>query len=113
MSNLKKNLSLFGLTMVAVGGAIGSGIFRTPGDIVANVHQPYLVLAVWLLGGLVALTGALTFAELGSMFPGAGGLYVYLKEAYKRFQSRGRKPAMCCTARPATGSCSTRQAITV
>lgn len=82
MSKLNKNLSLFGLTMVAVGGAIGAGIFRTPGDIVANVHLPEFVMAVWLLGGIVALTGALTFAELGSMFPGAGGLYVYLKEAW-------------------------------
>jgi basic amino acid/polyamine antiporter, APA family len=82
MSELKKNLTLFGLTMVAVGGSIGSGIFRTPGEVVANVHRPELVLLLWLLGGLVALTGALTFAELGSMFPGAGGLYVYLKKAY-------------------------------
>ncbi len=82
MAELKKNLSLFGLTMVAVGGAIGSGIFRTPGLIVHEVHRPELVMAVWCLGGLVALTGALTFAELGGMFPGAGGLYVYLKKAF-------------------------------
>ena len=82
MAELKKNLSLFGLTMVAVGGAIGSGIFRTPGQIVDALHTPELVMAVWVLGGIVALTGALTFAELGGMFPGAGGLYVYLKNAF-------------------------------
>ncbi len=82
MSELKKNLTLFGLTMVAVGGSIGSGIFRTPGGIVEAVRTEPLVLAVWLVGGLVALTGALTFAELGGMFPGAGGMYVYLKKAF-------------------------------
>lgn len=68
--------------MIAVGSTIGSGIFRTPGGIAAHVHLPDYVIALWVLGGVAALTGALTFAEMGSMFPGAGGLYVYLREAY-------------------------------
>lgn len=79
---LKRSLTLFSLVMMAAGSSIGSGIFRTPGAIAQELHQPALVIALWVLGGLVALTGALTFAELGGMFPGAGGHYVYLKEAY-------------------------------
>jgi basic amino acid/polyamine antiporter, APA family len=79
---LKKNLTLYGLTMVAIGGTIGSGIFRTPGKIADAVHLPEYIIAVWVIGGIIALTGALTFAEMGSMFPGAGGLYVYIREAF-------------------------------
>jgi basic amino acid/polyamine antiporter, APA family len=81
-TELKRNLTLYGLTMVAIGGTIGSGIFRTPGKIVDALHLPEYVILIWVLGGIVALTGALTFAEMGSMFPGAGGLYVYIREAY-------------------------------
>jgi basic amino acid/polyamine antiporter, APA family len=79
---LQKRLTLYGLTMIAVGSCIGSGIFATPGQIVSAVPNATLVLAVWALGGIIALTGALTFSELGGMFPKSGGVYVYLKEAY-------------------------------
>lgn len=68
--------------MIAVGCTIGSGIFRTPGQVVLHAHLPEYVIALWILGGVVALAGALTYAEMGSMFPNAGGLYVYLREAY-------------------------------
>jgi basic amino acid/polyamine antiporter, APA family len=68
--------------MVAVGSSIGSGIFRAPGEIVAQLHQPWYVIGIWVLGGIIALCGALTYAEMGSMYPGAGGLYVYLRAAY-------------------------------
>lgn len=81
-NELRRSLSLYGLVMIAVGSTIGSGIFRTPGGIAAAVHTPEYVILVWVMGGVVALTGALTFAEMGSMFPGAGGLYTYLREAY-------------------------------
>lgn len=79
---LRRTLTLYGLTMIAVGSTVGSGIFRTPGQIALEVHLPEYVILLWVLGGIVALAGALTFAEMGSMFPGAGGLYVYLREAY-------------------------------
>jgi APA family basic amino acid/polyamine antiporter len=79
---LEKKLTPYGLTMIAVGSCIGSGIFATPGQIVASVQNAGLVLGVWALGGVIALTGALTFSELGGMFPKSGGVYVYLKEAY-------------------------------
>ncbi|MEM1321653.1 MAG: amino acid permease [Bacteroidota bacterium] len=84
MPELKKKLTLYGLTMIAVGSCIGSGIFVTPASIVSTLPHHGWVLIVWALGGLIALTGALTFAELGGLFPKAGGVYVFLKEAYGR-----------------------------
>ena len=82
MAELRKELKLYGLTMVAIGSCVGSGIFLTPAQIASQLPSPALMLAVWALGGVIALAGALTFAELGSMFPQPGGVYVYLKEAY-------------------------------
>ena len=82
MNQLNRKLSLFGLTMIAVGSCIGSGIFITPAKIAEAIPSHSLILMVWALGGVIALTGALSFAELGSMFPKAGGVYVYLREAY-------------------------------
>jgi len=79
---LKKEIGFYGLTMVAVGSCIGSGIFLTPSQIATHLKSPLLILLVWGLGGLITLTGALTFAELGSIFPKAGGVYVFLKESY-------------------------------
>jgi len=68
--------------MVVVGGIIGAGIFINPYIVAQRLDSPGLVLAAWVAGGLVALAGALTFAELGTLFPKAGGHYVYLREAY-------------------------------
>ncbi|MFT7604114.1 MAG: APA family basic amino acid/polyamine antiporter [Saprospiraceae bacterium] len=82
MTELKKKLNLYGLTMIAVGSCIGAGIFTAPGQVAAGIDSQAFVLMIWLLGGFVALMGALTFAELGSLFPKSGGVYVYLKEAY-------------------------------
>ncbi|NNE28331.1 MAG: amino acid permease [Saprospiraceae bacterium] len=82
MAKLEKRLNLWGLTMIAVGACIGSGIFASPGQIVQELPHHGLILIVWLLGGVIALTGALTFTELGSMYPKAGGVYVFLREAF-------------------------------
>lgn len=82
MPKLNKKLNLYGLTMIAVGACIGTGIFLVTKQIAIQVPHPTYILLVWLLGGVIALTGALTFAELGGMFPKAGGVYVFLKEAY-------------------------------
>ncbi len=82
MAKLAKELTLYGLIMVAIGSCIGSGIFVTPSQIAGLLPSSGLILLVWALGGLIALTGALTFGELGSLFPQAGGIYVFLKEAY-------------------------------
>jgi len=81
-TQLKQKLTLYGLTMIAVGSCIGAGIFATPNGVVQQVPHHGWALLAWALGGVIALTGALTFAELGGMFPKAGGVYVYLKEAY-------------------------------
>ena len=82
MTELKRALSTFDLTMIAIGGTIGSGIFLTPSLVAQQLPSPEWMLAVWTIGGITTLCGALTFAELGGMLPHAGGMYVYLTEAY-------------------------------
>lgn len=82
MSKLEGHLSLYGLTMVAIGACIGSGIFLSPSLVAGYLSSPLLILLVWGLGLLHALTGSLTFAELGAMMPKAGGQYAYLKEIF-------------------------------
>ncbi|MDH4132412.1 MAG: amino acid permease, partial [Gemmatimonadota bacterium] len=67
---------------VLVGSTIGSGIFRTPAGIAQRVDDVPLFLLAWVLGGVVALCGALTVAELAAAFPRSGGIYVYIKEAW-------------------------------
>ena len=82
MAELKRELSRFDMTMIAIGSTIGSGIFLTPALIAHTLPAPSWIIGIWLVGGVMALTGALTFAELAGMMPGAGGVYVYLNEAY-------------------------------
>lgn len=79
---LKQGMGLLDATSLVIGSVIGSGIFMTTGFIIGFVKSPGLVLVVWVLGGLITLTGALSFAELAGMFPRAGGQFIYLKEAY-------------------------------
>jgi amino acid transporter len=69
-------------TLLVIGGIIGSGIFLTTGLMAASLPSPVLILTAWALGGLFALAGALSYAELAAMFPRAGGVYVYLREAF-------------------------------
>jgi basic amino acid/polyamine antiporter, APA family len=68
--------------MAVIGGIIGGGIFRTPAAVAERVGSPTLILAAWVAGGVVALIGALCFAELGQRRPRAGGGYVYLRETW-------------------------------
>ncbi|MBK9735951.1 MAG: amino acid permease [Saprospiraceae bacterium] len=82
MADLKKSLNVRGLSMIAIGACIGSGIFVTPAATMRYIpHHGYALLA-WIIGGIIAFLGAMTFSELGSRFPKEGGVYVYLKEAY-------------------------------
>lgn len=67
---------------ITIGAVLGTAIFLTPADIARQLPHPGLILAVWIAGGLLTLTGALTYAEMGAMFPRAGGMYHFLKEAY-------------------------------
>jgi APA family basic amino acid/polyamine antiporter len=79
---LIRQLGLFDSTMMMMGIVIGSGIFLTTGIMAQAVPSTPLILLAWLLGGLLVLAGALTYAELGVSLPEAGGQYVYLREAY-------------------------------
>jgi APA family basic amino acid/polyamine antiporter len=71
----------FGLSIV-IGGMIGGGILRTPGFVADQLGTPWLIIAIWVLGGIYALFGANTFAELGTMLPRAGGPYVFARRTY-------------------------------
>lgn len=79
---LPRKLGLWSTIAVLVGSTIGSGIFRTPADIARHIDTVPLFMLAWVGGGLVALAGALTFAELATMYPRSGGIYVYLREAF-------------------------------
>jgi len=82
MAEFKRSLTLLDMTLVAIGGSIGSGIFLTPATIARDVMAPWLIVAVWVLGGLITLSGALTFAEAAALVPGAGGQYAFLRKAF-------------------------------
>lgn len=79
---LVRRLGLFDSTMVMVGIVLGSGIFLTTGIMAKTIPSAPLILLAWIVGGLLTLAGALTYAELGAAMPEAGGQYVYLREAY-------------------------------
>jgi APA family basic amino acid/polyamine antiporter len=82
--DLVRGLSAVDGALLTVGSVIGTGIFLTTGDIARELPHPGLVLLVWVAAGLFVLAGALTYAELGAMFPRAGGIYHFLGEAYGR-----------------------------
>src|SRR5437879_3188974 len=70
----------FGIAVI-IGGTLAAGIPHTPGPVAAQLGNPWLILAAWLLGGIYALLGAVVVAELGTMLPQAGGFYVYTRRA--------------------------------
>src|ERR1041384_6980214 len=78
-------LGIFSAVMLVAGGVIGSGIFRKPGIMAAQVGSPEVLLGVWLIAGLISLMGALSNAELASMMPETGGQYLFLHRAYGPF----------------------------
>src|ERR1700732_301884 len=77
-----KKLGLFDLTMIVVSLTIGMGIFRTPVVAASKAGTPYIFFLAWLAGGLVALCGALTYAEIGSRYPVTGGYYKIFSYGY-------------------------------
>jgi APA family basic amino acid/polyamine antiporter len=83
-SDLPRTIGFLGAVSVSIGIIIGSGIFRTPTHIAQHLSSPGFILLLWAAGGLIALLGALTYAELACMHPHSGGVYVFLREAYGR-----------------------------
>lgn len=77
-----RHLGLFDATMIVVSGIIGSGIFINPYVVARAVHTPLLIIAVWVVGGAIALAGAFVFAELSTVMPRVGGQYAFFREAF-------------------------------
>ena len=79
---LLRAIGLGSAILIVVGAVIGSGIFLTTGGMASHIPSASLLLLAWVLGGVLAITGGLTYAEMGAMFPRSGGVYVFLREAY-------------------------------
>jgi basic amino acid/polyamine antiporter, APA family len=79
---LIRALGLGSAILLVIGNVIGSGIFLTTGGMAALIPSATLLLLAWVLGGVLAIAGGLTYAEMGAMFPRSGGVYVFLREAY-------------------------------
>ena len=79
---LRRVIGLTGGVALIVGITIGSGIFRTPPTIAGLVPSPLVIMVLWAAVGVISICGALTVAELSSLLPQAGGVYVFLREAY-------------------------------
>jgi basic amino acid/polyamine antiporter, APA family len=77
---LARRLGAFDATMIVMGGIVGSGIFMNPYVVARQVHTPFLILFVWIAGGMVALAGSFIYSELASRRPNVGGQYAYLRD---------------------------------
>jgi APA family basic amino acid/polyamine antiporter len=82
MSTESRPLGLVHVASIVIGAIVGVGIFFTPASLAKALPTPAWILGIWLLGGVVSLSGALVFAELGARFPQAGGIYVFLREGF-------------------------------
>jgi len=80
--SLVRGLGLMAATAIVIGDVIGTGVFLKARVMTCNVELPWLVVTVWVVAGLLAMAGALTYAELSAMMPRAGGEYVFIREAY-------------------------------
>jgi amino acid transporter len=81
-NELQRKLGVWSATAVVIGSTIGSGIFRSPAGIADKLPGPLPMMAVWIAGGIFAMCGALTMAEVASALPRTGGLYVFCKDAW-------------------------------
>jgi amino acid transporter len=79
---LPRHLGLWSAAAVLVGTTIGSGIFRVPREVAATLGDPQAMLLLWVIGGVITLTGALTIAELAAAYPRSGGIFAYILEAW-------------------------------
>jgi APA family basic amino acid/polyamine antiporter len=81
-SKLERKLGLFPLTNIVIANMVGAGSFTTSGLPMADLGNPLLMLVLRLVGGIIALCGALAYGQLGTAMPHAGGEYVFLSELY-------------------------------
>ena len=81
-TELQRHMRLRSATALVVANIVGAGIFTTTGFQAADLRHPPLIFLLWVIGGILALLGALCYAELGAMMPHAGAEYVYLRETY-------------------------------
>ena len=81
-SGLERKLGLFPATNIVIANMVGAGIFTTSGLLMAELGSPLMMLLLWVIGGLIALSGALCYGALGVLMPRAGGEYVFLSELY-------------------------------
>lgn len=79
---LRREIGLFGATMLVIGGIVGAGVFANPAVVAGSLHTPVLILLAWIAGGVVALLGAFVYAELAQRMPETGGEYAYLTQTY-------------------------------
>ncbi len=79
---MQRRLGLFPVTNIVIANMVGAGIFTTSGLLMADLKNPILMLVLWIVGGLVALCGALSYGELGAAMPHAGGEYTFLSKLY-------------------------------
>lgn len=79
---LRRGLNLWDTTLLVLGLVLGGGIFLTPSSIAKALPSESAILAVWIVGGLLSVAGGFVYAELGAMMPGAGGMYLYIREAF-------------------------------
>jgi len=84
-AKLIRGLSLLDSILLLASGIIGSGIFLTAADVASNTRRPLLFLSIWIIGMVITMLACFAFAEMGAMFPEAGGQYIYLREAYGEF----------------------------
>ncbi len=81
-NRLPRRLGLWSAVAILIGSSIGSGIFRVPTTVAMRLEEPGAVMLAWVLGGLLAICGALTFAELAAAFPRSGGIFAFLLEGF-------------------------------
>src|SRR5574341_862251 len=79
---LVRGLGAWDGALITIGSVVGTGIFLTTSDMARVLPRPGLIVLAWVVGGLLTLAGALTYGELGAMFPRAGGQYHFLREAF-------------------------------
>jgi len=81
-NGLVRKLGLFPVTNIVVANMIGAGIFTTSGLLIADLRNPFLMILLWIVGGIIALCGALCYSELGAAIPYAGGEYIFLSKLF-------------------------------